>query len=101
MIGRQPGAIVLTSRRPFCSKSDDGRGGRALDDVGDGHRLHVPFELAGLDLREVQHVVDQLGEPFAFADDDLEVVFDLLDGLRDLAIVGRARAGRCGPPAAS
>ena len=40
--------------------------------------LHVPFELAGLDLREVEHVVDQLGEPLAFADDDLEVVLHLL-----------------------
>ena len=60
-----------------------------IDDVADGHRLHVPFELAGLDLGEVEDVVDQLGETFAFADDDLEVVVHLLDGLDDLAIVLR------------
>jgi hypothetical protein len=60
----------------------------------------VPFELAGLDLREVQHVVDQLGEPLALADDDLEVVLDLLDGLSDLAVRCRT-SGKMRPRAAS
>jgi hypothetical protein len=44
--------------------------------------------VSDLDLREVQHVVDQLREALALAHDDREVVADLLDGLLDLAVVG-------------
>jgi hypothetical protein len=64
------------------------RGGRrrALDHVGHRHRRHVPLELAGLDLGEVEHVVDQLGEAFALADDHLQVVAHLPHGLRHLAV---------------
>ena len=67
------------------------RGGRrcAVDDVADRHRLHVPFELAGLDLGEVQDVVDELGEALALADDDLEVVVDLAHRLLHLGVTAR------------
>ena len=50
---------------------------------------HVPGELAGLDLGEIEHVVNELGEPLAFADDDAEILHDLLLGLLHLAVVFR------------
>ncbi len=58
-----------------------------VDDVADLHRAHVPLELAGLDLREIQHVVDELREPFPFAHDDREVLLDLADRLADARVV--------------
>ena len=61
----------------------------AIDDVLDGDAGHVPRELAGFDLCEVENVIDELGESFAFADDDVEVLDDLLFGL--LQLCGRPR----------
>ena len=77
-------------------------GGRgAIDDLAHVDGLHVPLELARLDLRQVEHVVDQLGEPLALAHHHLQVVFDLLDGLRRSSGRPSAPAGRCGPRGAS
>ena len=80
---------LIEARGPSCSKSDDVAAVARSMTSPTSTRLHVPFELAGLDLRQVEHVVDQLGEPLAFADDDLQVVVHLLHRLRDLAVVGR------------
>ncbi len=76
-----------TSLSFFASKSEavaaTARSITSLDrDAG-----HVPGEFAGFDLGQVEHVVDELGEPFAFTDDDFEIFDDLLLGLLDLAIV--------------
>ena len=67
-----------------CSGGDG-----ALDDIRDGDLGHVPGEFASFDLREVENVVDELGEALAFADDDAEVFKYLSFGLRDLAVVLR------------
>ena len=66
-----------------------GGGGGAIDDLAHVDGFHVPLELARLDLREVEHVVDELGQPLALAHHHLQVVFDLLDGLGDLPVVLR------------
>ena len=58
-----------------------GGGSCALDDVGHGDACHVPGEFAGFNLGEVENIVDELGQAFAFADDDVEVLDDLLLGL--------------------
>ena len=59
----------------FEQRSSGGDG--ALDDFLDGDVGHVPGEFAGFDLGQVENVVDELGEAFAFADDDVEIFDDL------------------------
>ena len=87
--GRQVRGDLLLQAQALLLEQRRGGGRGAVDDLGHRHALHVPFELAGLDLGEVEHVVDQLGEPLALADDDLQVVLDLLDGRDDLLVVLR------------
>jgi hypothetical protein len=50
---------------------------------------HVPGELAGLNLGQIENVVDELGEALAFADDDAEILDHLVLGLLHLAVVVR------------
>ena len=42
--------------------------------------MHIPVDFAGLHLRDVEYVVDEIGQPIAFGDDDLQVLADLFDG---------------------
>ena len=63
-----------------------GRNG-PLDHIGDRDAAHIPGEFAGLDLGQVENVVDQLGEPFSFADNHSQIFDDLLLGLLHLAVV--------------
>ncbi len=65
------------------------RGDSALDHILDGDTGHVPGELAGFDLCQIEHVVDELGEALAFTDDDIEVLDDLALGLLHFAVVLR------------
>ena len=65
----------------LASKSDEVAATARSMTSCDGDAAHVPGELAGLDLGEVEHIVDELGEALAFADDDAEVFDDLGFGL--------------------
>ena len=60
-----------------------------FNDIGDRHTAHVPGKLAGFDLGEIEHVIDELGKPLTFADHDSEVFDHLRLGLNDLAVVFR------------
>jgi hypothetical protein len=74
----------------------------ALNHIGDRNARHVPGEFAGFDLGQIEHVVDQLGEPFAFADHDIEIVDDLALGLLHLAVfLGNEREEPLFKPAAN
>ena len=65
-------------RRPSPARRRRGatrsRPSRAVDDLADVDRLAAPLHPAGLDLGQVEGVVDQRGQPLALLDDDPEVL---------------------------
>ena len=72
------GSATCTSSAHAADLEQGRRGsGGAADDVLDAQRSHPPLEPAGLDLGQVEQVVDQPGEPLALLHDDAQVVADL------------------------
>ena len=92
------GSMLTTSSMPLTAACERGRGGRVVDDVAQIVVDVLELEPAGLDLGEVEHVVDQREERLRAAADDVDVLalrvveIGLGENLRhaDHAVHGRA-----------
>jgi hypothetical protein len=98
---RRAGRLQVGRQRdPPLGGHPAGRGDALLDDLPQVAALDLPLHLPGLDLREVEHVVDQPGQPVRLAHDDLQEVSPLVLGevgrveqdLRERADRGQRRA---------
>ena len=84
----------MRSAPPSSVEERRRRRGRPLDDLADVDRLVPELHPAGLDLGQVERVVDERRQPLALLDDDPDVVAHLADGPVELRVVRLGSAGK-------
>ena len=87
--GRRPSSTTEAAVRHRAPSSDAVAAVARLDDLADVDHVVAPLHPAGLDLGQVEGVVDERGQPLTLLDDDGQVLGDLAHRPLDLGIARR------------